>query len=188
MKNIILMDFKNEPEAYESYMKIKDTQISESYVYEAAIVKVEDGDLEVLDSYNLNENTGTDTLTGGIVGAVIGLFTGPFGWLFWGIVGILVGDLLDNHNDKVAASLLHDMSNKIKDGNVNVLAVVDEKNLNVIDNIVATYDVVVMRYDYDQVQEEIKQAKHMNKEIAKEAKKKAHEAKKKARKENKNSK
>ena len=177
MKNIVLMDFKKEPEAYESYDKIKDTQVDESYVYEAALMKEKDGRLDILDSYNLTENSGTDTLTGGILGALIGLFTGPFGWLFWGVVGLLVGALFDNHQDNKNESLLEDMSKKIKDGDVNVLAVVDEDDLSIIDNIVKGYDVVVMRYDFNKVEDEIKEAKKMNKEIAKEAKKKAHEQK-----------
>lgn len=177
MKNVILMDFKNEPEAYESYAKIKDTQLGDSYVYEAALLKEDEGKVDILESYNLEQNLGSDTITGGLIGVLLGLFTGPFGWLFWGVVGLLVGALFDNHTDNKNASLIEDISKKIKDSNLNLLVVADEDNLNIIDDIVSDYDVVVMRYDYDKIKEEISQAKKMNKEIAKEAHKKAKEVK-----------
>ena len=178
MKNIVLMNFKNEPEAYESYDKIKNIQVDDSYVYEAALFKEDEGKLNVIDSYNLTENSGSDTVTGGLIGVLLGLFTGPFGWLFWGVVGLLVGALFDNHNDNEHASLLEDMSEKIKNSHLNVIAVVDEDNYNIINDVVSNYDVVVMRYDYDQIKDEIKEAKQMNKELAKEAKRKAHDKRK----------
>lgn len=181
MAHVLLIEFANESDAYEGFAKIKDIQLDQSYVEEAALVREDEGHLDIKETYKLDEDAVAGTLTGGLIGALFGLFTGGLGWLLWGSVGVLVGAIVDDHDDNKEEALLTDMSKKMHSSNLFIIAVADETNEDIINHTVDHLHAVVTRYDLDDIKEEIKQAKELNREVAHEAHKKLVEKKKEAR-------
>lgn len=181
MAHVLLIEFANESDAYEGFAKIKDIQLDQSYVEEAALVREDEGHLDIKETYKLDEDAVAGTLTGGLIGALFGLFTGGLGWLLWGSVGVLVGAIVDDHDDNKEEALLTDMSKKMHSSNLFIIAVADETNEDIINHAVDHLHAVVTRYDLDDIKEEIKQAKELNREVAHEAHKKLVEKKKEAR-------
>ena len=183
MKNVLLIDFNNEVNAYEGFAKLKNINDDETEVLQLALVKEDEGQLEIKESVGVDENSATGTLAGGAIGALVGLFTGGLGWALWGAVGLIVGAFVDDHEDNKEDSLLTDMSKKIHNNHLSIIAVVDESNYDVIDFALQQLDAMITRYDMDDIEEEIEEAHELNKEVAKEAKKKLREKKAQARKE-----
>ncbi|CAM3993739.1 hypothetical protein CAMA108575_02725 [Catellicoccus marimammalium] len=190
MKNVLLIDFKNEADAYEGFSKLQNVQVEQSSVEEAALVKEDNGNLEIKESFGIAEDSTSNTLFGGFIGLLFGLFTGGLGWALWTSVGILVGAMVDDHEDNKDNSLLTDMSKKLHDNHLSIIAVVDEDNYDVINHTIDGLDAMITRYSMEDIKEEIEETKELNKKIAKEAKeqlrlkkKEAREQKREARKE-----
>lgn len=181
MSHVLLIEFAHESDSYEGFAKIKDIQLDQSYVSEAALVRENEGHLEIKETYRLDEDAVAGTLTGGLIGALFGLFTGGLGWLLWGSVGVLVGAIVDDHDDNKEEALLTDMSKKMHGSNLFIIAVADEPNEDIINHAVDGLDATITRYDLEDIKEEIKQAKELNREVAREAHKKLAEKKKEAR-------
>lgn len=181
MKNVLLVDFDSEANAYEGFNRIKDVRVEESEVLEAALVREKDGHLEIKESVGLEDNDASGTLAGGLVGAILGLFTGGFGWILWGSIGLLVGALFDDHEDNKEQSLLEDMSKKIHHNNLSIIAVADESNYNIIDHQFDGLHATITRYDMSDIENEIEETNELNKRIAKAAKKELREKRKEAR-------
>lgn len=183
MKNVLLIDFNNEANAYEGFAKLKNISSDESELLQLALVQEDEGHLEIKESVGVDENSATGTLAGGAIGALIGLFTGGLGWALWGAVGMIVGAVVDDYEDDKEDSLLTDMSKKIHNNHLSIIAVADESNYDVIDFALNHLDATITRYDMADIEEEIEEAKELNKAVAKEAKRQLHEKKAKARKE-----
>lgn len=181
MAHVLLIEFANESDAYEGFAKIKDIQLDQSYVEEAALVQEDEGRLDIKETYKLDEDAVAGTLTGGLIGALFGLFTGGLGWLLWGSVGVLVGAIVDDHDDNKEDALLTDMSKKMHNSHLFIIAVADEANEDIINHAVDHLDAVITRYNLDDIKEEIKEAKELNREVAREAHKKLVEKKREAR-------
>lgn len=181
MKNVLLIDFKNEADAYEGFSKLKAVQVDESCVQEAALVQEDEGHMEVKESYGISTDSTTNTLFGGFIGLILGLFTGGLGWALWTSVGIIVGAMVDDHEDNKDESLLTDMSKKIHDNHLSIIAVADESNYDIINHTMDGLDAMITRYSMDDIEEEIKEAKDLQKKVAKEAKEQLRLKKKEAR-------
>lgn len=181
MKNVLLIDFNNEAKAYEGFSKIKDVNVDGAEVLQAALVREDEGSLEIKESVGVDEDSASGTLAGGAIGALLGLFTGGFGWALWGAVGLIVGAIFDDHEDNEEDSLLTDMSKKIHNNHLSIIAVADEGNYDIINHQMDGLDATITRYSMADIENEIDEAKALNKEVAKEARKKLREKKAEAR-------
>lgn len=177
MKNVLLIDFDNEAKAYEGFSKIKDVNVDGAEVLQAALVREDEGSLEIKESVGVDEDSASGTLAGGAIGALLGLFTGGFGWALWGAIGLIIGAMFDDHDDHEEDSLLTDMSKKIHNNHLSIIAVADEGNYDIINHQMDGLNATITRYAMADIEEEIEEAKELNKEVAKEARQKLREKK-----------
>ena len=102
---------------------------------------------------------------GGLIGGLIGLLGGPLGVLLGGSVGLLVGSAVDAKDSFQSASLLQQVSTKMGDGQVALLALAQESDTMLFNAKLANFDVNIVRYDASEVQEEVEEAKQLQKEM-----------------------
>lgn len=167
MENVVTAIFKVESEAYKAFTEIRQAPVADNYIVaEAALVKRGEKYIEVVESYDAVGLTTDDTATGLIVGSVVGLLGGPLGVLFGAGVGALVGSLFDEGDAIDSASLLKATSVKLYDGDVALIALVQEDE-PAFDAAFAGYDVTIIRHFAADVMEEVERGRETEAEIAK---------------------
>ena len=70
---------------------------------------------------------------GGVIGALLGALTGPFGLLFWGATGALVGSLADAEEAEVTDEVLVSVTRSMPPGTTALLADIEEHTFDVVD-------------------------------------------------------
>ena len=165
-ENIIAVFFQVESEAYQAFSEIKRDPYNQSCVVsQVALIKKENGRIIPCEGFDTGLKTGDDTWFGGLIGGLIGLLGGPLGVLLGGSVGLLVGSAVDAKDSFQSASLLQQVSTKMGDGQVALLALAQESNTMLFNAKLANFDVNIVRYDASEVQEEVEEAKQLQKEM-----------------------
>ena len=70
---------------------------------------------------------------GGVIGALLGALTGPFGLLFWGATGALVGSLADAEEAEVTDQVLVSVTRSMPPGTAALIADIEEPTFGVVD-------------------------------------------------------
>lgn len=67
----------------------------------------------------------SSTFSGGLFGSLIGILGGPIGMLLGGAYGAAVGSIGDSVKSEAATTLLDAVTEKLQDGSVAIVALVD---------------------------------------------------------------
>ena len=188
MENIVVSIFRVESEAFQAFSELKQFgQTENTKIAQASIVKNEDGIIKVKDSFDLMDSFGSDYFEGGLIGSLIGILGGPLGVLFGFVAGGTIGafiDLdkdLDKEFDKSA--LITTVSEKLTNGEVAIIALVQEKDESVLNAIFEKYQTIIARWDIATVAAEVESALQIQQDLAHQAEARLIADKKEARKE-----
>ena len=184
MYNIVAAIFEVESEGYQALTTLAKTPIlNDTTVLQMALVKRDNGYLKICDSFDSGIHSTNDTLIGGLVGSVVGMLGGPIGMLLMGSYGTLAGSIVDAGDSLGSASLIEKVAEKLQDGDMAMIALVDETNEAELDNALAGYKVTVARFDAVVIAEEVEEAQKIQKEMTRQTRKQLRDAKKQERKE-----
>ena len=183
MYNIIAAIFDVESEGYQAMTTLSKTPIiEETSILQMALVKRENGAIKVCDSYDSGIHTTDDMLLGGLLGGLLGILGGPMGVLLMGSYGTLAGSLVDTGDALDSATVMERVAEKLADGEVALVMLVEEINEDEIDSKLKGYKVTIARFDAAVVAEEVEQAEEAQKEMERQARKELRAAKKEERK------
>ncbi len=178
MENIIIVNFKNENQAYQAYSEIKRDPYSRSCLLSQLILlERQNGQILLCESYDTGIESSDDTIKGGLLGGLVGILGGPIGVLLGGSMGLLVGSLVDAKEISNNSSILERVLKNIKDGEIALVALVQETNTSTFDGKLQPYDAEITRYEAALIQEEVEMAEILHKEIEKRVKAEIREAK-----------
>ena len=184
MYNIVAAIFEVESEGYQALTTLaKAPIINETTILQMALVKRENGFLKICDSFDSGIHSTNDTVIGGLVGSVIGMLGGPIGMLLMGSYGALAGSMVDAGDSLGSASLIEKVAEKLQDGEMAMIALVDETEESELDNVLAGYKVTIARFDAVVIAEEVEEAQKIQKEMARQTRRQLREARKQERKE-----
>ena len=184
MYNIVAAIFEVESEGYQALTTLAKTPIiNETTILQMALVKRENGYLKICDSFDSGIHSTNDTLVGGLVGSVVGMLGGPIGMLLMGSYGALAGSVVDAGDAVGSASLIEKVAEKLQDGEMAMIALVDETNEATLDNALSGYKATIARFDAVVIAEEVEEAQKIQKEMARQTRKQLREARKQERKE-----
>ena len=170
MFNIVGAMFANESEAREALAALSETpQLNGTTIYQISLVKRKEGVLKLCDNFTSQYLNSGDTLKGGLVVGLIGLLTGPVGMLLGGAAGALVGKAgaLDKKDD--SAALIEQAAQKLEEGDIALIGLVDETNEEVLDHMLVKFNTVIVRYDAEVIAKELEEAEKMEDELARQA-------------------
>ena len=190
MENIVVSIFRVESEAFQAFSELRQFgQTENTKLAQASIVKAEDGIIKVKDSFDLMNSFGSDYFDGGLMGSLIGILGGPLGVLFGFVAGGTIGASidLDKELDKELAesALITTVSEKLTNGEVAIIALVQENDESVLNAIFEKYQTTIARWDIATVAAEVESALQIQQDLAHQAearliadKKEAHRRKK----------
>ena len=180
MESIISAIFKEESKGYQAITELRKEPVGDGLVVsQAVLAKKERGMINVLDSFDTGLASADDTFTGGLVGGLIGILGGPLGVLLGGSIGSLVGSAMDVDDAVGRSSLIEKVMEMFQDGEVALVALVQEDVEGALDRAIAMVDPEIIKLDAAEVAEEIRQAKELQKEMEKEARQRIREQKQK---------
>ncbi len=165
-QNVLTAIFNVESEGYQAFKEIQNGFAAEQYfIPQMALVKKNYGMLKTLDSYESPLVTDGDTFSGGLFGSLIGVLGGPIGMLLGGMTGAAIGATTDDVKSDAATTLLDMVTEKLHDGSVAIVALVNEESEEALDNVLKDFDVIIMRRDIAFVTEEVAEAKRLELEM-----------------------
>ena len=177
-ENLILVNYKVESEAYQALSELKrDTSNANYTLSQAAIVKKENGTLNIMDGFVNGGTTGDDTWKGSLIGSLVGILGGPLGVLLGGSMGMLIGGAVDANDMAENASLLEKAGDSILDGETAIILLAQEEYETAEYETALTaklnnFDVSITRFDAAEVAAEVEHAREIEKQMAKEAREK----------------
>ena len=155
MENVVTTIFEVESEAYKAFSELRGMPYGEGYtVAEASLLKRDGDAIIVVDAFDAAGVTADDTATGMIVGALVGILGGPLGVLLGASTGALVGSAYDSADAVDSASILEVTAAKLYDGEVAIVALVQEDE-PAFDAAFAGYQTTVIRHFAVDVMEEV---------------------------------
>lgn len=170
MFNIVGAMFNAEKEAREAMAALSQAPyINGTTIYQISLVKRVDGVLKLCDNFSSDYLKSGDTVKGGLVGGLIGILTGPVGMLLGGTAGALMGKVGDLDNKDDSAALIEQAAQKLGEGDIALIALVDEKDEAVLDHALVKYNTVVIRYDAEVIAKELEEAEKVEEEMARKA-------------------
>ena len=188
MENIVVSIFRVESEAFQAFSELKQFgQTENTKIAQASIVKNEDGIIKVKDSFDLMDSFGSDYFEGGLIGSLIGILGGPLGVLFGFVAGGTIGAFIDLDKDLNKefdkSALITTVSEKLTNGEVAIIALVQEKDESVLNAIFEKYQTIIARWDVATVAAEVESALQIQEDLAHQAEARLIADKKEARKE-----
>ena len=161
-ENLILVNYKVESEAYQALSELKrDTSNANYTLSQAAIVKKENGTLNIMDGF--------------VNGGTTGILGGPLGVLLGGSMGMLIGGAVDANDMAENASLLEKAGDSILDGETAIILLAQEEYETALTAKLNNFDVSITRFDAAEVAAEVEHAREIEKQMAKEAREKMRE-------------
>ena len=133
-------------------------QTENTKLAQASIVKAENGVINVKDSFDIMDSLGDDYFEGGLIGSLIGILGGPLGVLFGFAAGGAIGASVGLDKELAKSALITTVSNKLTNGEVAIIALVQENDESVLNAIFEKYQVDIARWDVATVAAEIESA------------------------------
>lgn len=171
MENIVVSYNKVESEAYQTFTQLKQREgvIGSTTISNAILIKRNGAQLQTLDEYmTSNENA----LKGSLIGALIGVLGGPIGMLLGLGVGAIVGSISEMDEMETDSSLIGAMTSRLEDGDVAIIALVQETDEKFLDELLNEHETRIVRYDAALVTEEVEHAQQLQKEMEKQTRQK----------------
>jgi len=172
-ENLILVNYKVESEAYQALSELKrDTSNANYILSQAAIVKKENGKLNIMDGFVNGGTIDDDTWKGSLIGSLVGILGGPLGVLLGGSMGMLIGGAVDANDMAENASLLEKAGDSILDGETAIILLAQEEYETALTAKLNNFEVTITRFDAAEVAAEVEHAREVEKQMAKEAREK----------------
>ena len=171
MENIVVSIFRVESEAFQAFSELKQFgQTENTKLAQVAIVKNEDGIIKVKDSFDLMNSFGSDYFEGGLIGSLIGILGGPLGVLFGFAVGGTIGSSIGLDKELSNSALITTVSESLTNGEVAIIALVQENDESVLNAIFDKYQTTIARWDIATVSAEVESALQIQQDLAHQAK------------------
>lgn len=159
MKNVALVVFDVESEAFEAFAELKNNAFGASYTVEQAGVLRNDGEGGVLVDTFGDDSVDDDVAFGGLIGALVGLLGGPFGVLLGGSIGLFAGGIAGESTDDRNSSLLSLVAGKLGSCQAGIVALVDEEGPDGFDANFEGYNVSIYRWAAAEIAQAVKEEK-----------------------------
>ena len=177
MYNIVGALFNNESEAREAMAALSENpQINGTTIYQISLVKRKEGVLKLCDNFSSEYLKSNGAVKGGLVGGLIGILTGPVGLLLGGAAGALLGKAGEQDKKDESAALIEQAAQKLEEGDIALIALVEENDESILDHAMVKYNTVVVRYDAEVIAKEVEEAEKMEEELARQAREKLRSA------------
>ncbi|AQP41308.1 membrane protein [Streptococcus gallolyticus] len=184
MENIIVSIFRIESEAFQAFSELKQFgQTEKTKLAQVSIVKSENGIIKVKDSFDLTDSLGSDYFKGGVIGGLVGILGGPLGILLGFTAGGTIGASIGADKELANSTLITTVSENLINGEVAIIALVQESDESVLNAIFEKYQVHIARWDVATVAAEIESALEIQQDLAHQAKARLIADKKEARRE-----
>ncbi|MFS0782862.1 DUF1269 domain-containing protein [Bacillus sp. 1P06AnD] len=177
MENVVLTYFKIESEAFQALSELQKLSTFDEKIIlsQVALLKKDDGQILLKDSFDTGKRTSDDIWKGGLIGGLVGILGGPLVFLLGMGVGAALGAGIDADDIEEEDSLLRSVTSRLKDGDVAIIAVVQETTEASYDRVMNKFDTVTIRYDASVIQDEVEHANEVQNELQKQAKEKMKE-------------
>lgn len=148
MANVLTVVFDIESEAYQAFSELKSfKQDNDTQIAQIALVKNEDGKITIKDSIDFDDASRDYATVGGIIGGLLGILSGPIGVIIGYGIGSLAGAASGSMTDASDNSLIEEVTTKLLDGEVAVIALVHEEDESILNHVFAPYKTNIMRWD-----------------------------------------
>lgn len=179
MEKIISVIFKVESEGYQAITELRNAPVTAaSTVAQAVLVKKENSQIKLLDSFDTGLQTADDTARGGLIGSLVGILGGPLGMLLGGSLGALTGRAIDAGDAAKNATLIEKVTEQLVDGEIVLIALEQEAEEGAAQKMLTKFDASIVEEDAAEVAIEVEQAIEAQKEVERETRAKLREAKK----------
>ena len=101
-----------------------------------------------------------------------GVLTGPVGLLLGGAAGALLGKAGEEDKKDESAALIEQAAKKLEEGDIALIALVDETDESILDHAMVKFNTVIVRYDAEVISKELEEAEKMEEEMARQAREK----------------
>ena len=166
MFNIVGAMFAEEREARQAMEALAETpQFNGTNILQMSLVKRRDGELKLCDNFVSENLRNQDTVKGGLIGGLIGILGGPIGALLGGATGALLGGAADIDNEDTSKTLIEQAAQKLEEGDLALIMLVDEGEENALDRQLLKYNVYIVRYDAETIAKEVEEAEKREKEM-----------------------
>ena len=166
MFNIVGAMFAEEREARQAMEALAETpQFNGTNILQMSLVKRRDGELKLCDNFVSENLRSQDTVKGGLIGGLIGILGGPIGALLGGATGALLGGAADIDNEDTSKTLIEQAAQKLEEGDLALIMLVDEGEENALDRQLLKYNVYIVRYDAETIAKEVEAAEKREKEM-----------------------
>lgn len=166
MENVVMALFEVESEAYQAFTELKREAVVPAYtISQLGLVKKQDGRIIPCEGFDSGADTMDDTALGGLIGGFAGILGGPVGMLFGGSIGMLVGSVMDLDDADKNLSMLECVSKKMQDGQVGLIALVQEEDESGFDDNISRFKTEILRWDAAVIAAEVEEAEKLEKEM-----------------------
>ena len=167
MENVVITYFKVESEAYQALSELKNTSMFDDrfMLSQVALLKNSNGQIIMKDGFDTGRRTQNDTWKGGLIGALVGILGGPLGMLLGFGIGSVVGLAKDAEEAKDEANLITAITSRMKEGDVAIVAVVQELSEEPYNQVVEKFDALTVRYNASDIQDEVEHAQDVEKNL-----------------------
>ena len=175
MYNVVTVIFEVENEAYRAFSEVRNNILNSSCVIaQLALIKKKDGRITIADGADSGITTADDTQRGGLIGLIVGILGGPLGMLLGSAMGSFIGHIIDINDAKKDLSMIEQVSTKLHDGEVALIALAQESNETFLNALLSPYKTTVIRHDAAVVAAEVDEAIKVQETLAAEAREKLH--------------
>lgn len=166
MADVLTVVFNIESEAYQAFSELKAFKPdNHTQIAQIALVKNENGKITIKDSVDFDDTSREYATIGGIVGGLIGILSGPIGVIIGYGIGSLAGAASGSMTDATDNSLIEEVTTKLLEGDVAVIALVHEEDENILNHVFAPYKTNIMRWDAVALAREVELAGQVQDEL-----------------------
>lgn len=179
MENVLMVLFEVESEAYQALAELRHDAVNSSYtISQMGLVKNKEGRILPCEGFDSGVDTRDDMVKGGLIGGLLGILGGPIGMLFTGSMGALIGSVKDSSDAEKNVSMLERVSGKMGEGNVALIALVQEEDESILNRCLSKFKTETIRWDAAVIAEEVEEAQKLEKEMKRQAKERMRDQKK----------
>ena len=166
MYNVVGAMFAEESEARQAMgALIENPTFNGTTILQMSLVKRKNGELKLCDNFASDTLESGGTVKGGLLGGLIGLLGGPLGALLGGAAGTLLGGAADSSNKDKSKSLIEQTAQRLEEGDLALIMVVNEDEEAVLDRQLLKYNVYIARFDADAIAKEVEAAEKREREL-----------------------
>lgn len=153
-ENVVIAVFEDEAEATHAFDGLFGVPEGERYIVaEAALIKNNDGYIEVLNGFGYGEDD-EGFKKGILIGSLVGLLGGPIGVILGASIGARKGAIEDAARSVDNASVVAVIASRIFEGEIAIAALVSEVE-PAFDYAFYGYNATIMRYDAADIAEDV---------------------------------